>query len=90
MCSGLSTWCFTFVVPYLINTDQANLGAKSALIFAGTSLLAVLWVWWEVPESMGKDFAALDFLYESGTPTRRFKGASVPALEPTGKQGLAM
>lgn len=22
MTSGLSTWCFTFVVPYLINTDQ--------------------------------------------------------------------
>lgn len=63
----------------------ANLGAKSGLIFAGTSLLASIWVWWEVPESKGRDFAALDFLYQSGTPTRRFRGAAVPSLDDADK-----
>ncbi|OAL52636.1 general substrate transporter [Pyrenochaeta sp. DS3sAY3a] len=81
MINGLSSWLFTFITPYLINTDQANLGAKSAFVFAGTSLAAATWVWFEVPESKGRDYAALDWLYESKTPTRKFPSMNIPSVD---------
>lgn len=61
--------------------STANLGAKSAFVFAGTSLAAAIWVWFEVPESKGRDYAALDWLYENKTPTRKFPGTYVPTVE---------
>ncbi|TVY81109.1 General alpha-glucoside permease [Lachnellula suecica] len=66
------------VVPLLINPDAADLGGKIGFIFGGTALVSVLWVYLRVPETAGRSFEELDWLFESGVPARRFKGYDVP------------
>ncbi|RAL63972.1 hypothetical protein DID88_003160 [Monilinia fructigena] len=66
------------VIPLLINPDSANLRGKIGFIFAGTSTMGTLWVWLRVPETNGRRFEELDWLFQQGVPARKFKGYSVP------------
>ncbi|KAJ8060602.1 hypothetical protein OCU04_010913 [Sclerotinia nivalis] len=65
-------------IPLLINPDSANLRGKIGFIFAGTSTLGTLWVWLRVPETNGRTFDELDWLFEQRIPARKFKGYNVP------------
>ncbi|KAB8298140.1 hypothetical protein EYC80_001896 [Monilinia laxa] len=65
-------------IPLLINPDSANLRGKIGFIFAGTSTMGTLWVWLRVPETNGRKFEELDWLFQQGVPARKFKGYSVP------------
>ncbi|PQE07636.1 maltose permease protein [Rutstroemia sp. NJR-2017a BBW] len=67
------------VVPLLINPDAADLGGKIGFIFAGTSALGTLWIWLRVPETAGRSFEELDWLFDQGVPARRFKDFVVPS-----------
>lgn len=73
--NAAANWVFSFVTPYLINTDQANLGGKAAFIWAGLTAISAVWVWFEVPEIKDLSFAELDLAFDSKTPTRRFPKA---------------
>ncbi|KAH8679073.1 general substrate transporter [Tricladium varicosporioides] len=66
------------VVPLLINPDAANLRGKIGFIFGGTALLSCAWVWARVPETAGRTFQDLDWLFEKGVPARKFEGYKVP------------
>ncbi|ESZ95886.1 hypothetical protein SBOR_3699 [Sclerotinia borealis F-4128] len=65
-------------IPLLINPDAANLRGKIGFIFAGTSTIGTLWVWLRVPETNGRSFEELDWLFEQRIPARRFKGYNIP------------
>ncbi|KAI9649655.1 hypothetical protein NHQ30_002236 [Ciborinia camelliae] len=65
-------------IPLLINPDSANLRGKIGFIFTGTSTMGTLWVWLRVPETNGRRFDELDWLFEQGVPARKFKGYNVP------------
>ncbi|KAL4976293.1 glycosyl hydrolase [Aspergillus desertorum] len=55
----VSNWLFNFITPYLIS-DQADLGAKAAFVWAALTAIAAVWVWFEVPEVKDLSFAQLD------------------------------
>jgi SP family general alpha glucoside:H+ symporter-like MFS transporter len=61
------------VVPLLINPDSANLKGKIGFIFGGTSIFAVIWVYFRVPETAHRSFEELDYLFERKIPARKFK-----------------
>lgn len=65
-------------IPLLINPDAANLRGKIGFIFAGTSSIGTLCVWLRVPETNGRKFEELDWLFEQRIPARKFKGYNVP------------
>jgi SP family general alpha glucoside:H+ symporter-like MFS transporter len=67
------------VVPLLINPDAADLRGKIGFIFAGTSALATFWIWLRVPETAGRSFEELDWLFDQHIPARRFKGFVIPS-----------
>jgi hypothetical protein len=73
--NAAANWVFSFVTPYLINTDQANLGGKAAFFWAGLTAISAVWVWFEVPEIKDLSFAELDLAFNSKTPTRGFPKA---------------
>lgn len=79
MTNALISWIMNFITPYLINTDSANLGGKAAFVWGALSVLSFIWVWFEVPEVKDRSFAALDYLFERVTPTRKFKSAPTEA-----------
>ncbi|PGH15293.1 hypothetical protein AJ79_02458 [Helicocarpus griseus UAMH5409] len=63
---------FAVVLPYIYNTDQGNLGAKTGFVFFGLSSLSCVLIWWLVPEMMGRSAAELDVMFGLRLPTRQF------------------
>jgi hypothetical protein len=51
-----SVWIVGFIVPYLINPDAANLGAKIAYIFFGMGVIFCVLLYFYIPETKGLSF----------------------------------
>lgn len=63
---------WTIVLPYLFNTDEANLGGNIGWIFLGMGLIVGALVFFFVPETKGRSFDELDMLFERRVPARAF------------------
>lgn len=59
--------------PYLINTTEANLGAKTGLVYGSISLMTCIWCYFRLPECRDRTFEELDIMFERKVPTRDFK-----------------
>ncbi|PYI03522.1 general substrate transporter [Aspergillus sclerotiicarbonarius CBS 121057] len=70
--SSLTNMVWSIAIPYLVNKENANLGAKSALIFLGFGFVLTGVCFLCLPETKGKSFARLDALFEARTPARKF------------------
>ncbi|EXJ80113.1 hypothetical protein A1O1_08255 [Capronia coronata CBS 617.96] len=66
-------WVVSVVLPYLINPDAANLGAKLGFIFFGLSLPVCVLMYFYIPETKGLTFEELDYLFVSKTSCRKFQ-----------------
>jgi hypothetical protein len=62
-----------FVLPYLFNPDEANLGAKVTFIFAGLSVLCLVYLWFFQSETTGRSYGEPDEMFMNKVPTRQFK-----------------
>ncbi|KAK1565997.1 MFS hexose transporter [Colletotrichum navitas] len=71
--NGLFTM-WAFVIPFLFNPDQANLGAKVAFIFGGLSVLSTVYLWFYQPEVAGRSYDELDEMFMKQIPAQKFKG----------------
>lgn len=60
-------------VPYMFNQDQGNLGGKMGFIFFATSTIALIVIWYEVPETKDITYAELDHLFLADVPARKLK-----------------
>jgi len=63
----------TFAVPQLTAADAANLGAKTAFIFAGCVFITVLWTYFYIPETKARTMAEIDEIYSLKLPMRRWR-----------------
>ncbi|KAF7550962.1 hypothetical protein G7Z17_g5386 [Cylindrodendrum hubeiense] len=63
---------FNVVVPYMFNTDAGNLGGKMGWIFFGASLIALVIIWLEFPETKGLSFAQIEDRFEMRVKARQF------------------
>ncbi|CAG9978488.1 unnamed protein product [Clonostachys byssicola] len=63
---------WSIAIPYLVNSEHANLGPKAALLFFWPSLLFATLVFFVMPETKGKSFQELDELFERKTSARMF------------------
>lgn len=68
-----------FVIPFMFNPDQGNLGAKVAFIFGGLCLFALAYLWFYQPETAGRSYQELDEMFARGVPARKFKGYKTEA-----------
>jgi SP family general alpha glucoside:H+ symporter-like MFS transporter len=62
-----------FVLPYIFNPDQANLGAKTAFIFGGFSVICCMVLWIFMPETANRSFQEIDEMFFHQVPPRKFK-----------------
>ncbi|KAL5049073.1 general substrate transporter [Aspergillus fruticulosus] len=78
---GAVSWCIGGEIssvalredaPYLINSDQADMGAKAAFVWAALTAIAAVWVWFEVPETKDLWFAELDRRFGDHVPRGGF------------------
>ncbi|KAL2851064.1 general substrate transporter [Aspergillus pseudoustus] len=72
MTGGFSTWLFSFVVPYMFNTDEGNLGARTGFVFAALCALGAVVVFVEFPETKGRSYRELDEMFDMGVKARKF------------------
>ena len=70
---------WAFVIPFLFNPDQANLGAKVSFIFGGLSVLCTIYLWFYQPEVSGRSYEELDELFMKQVPAREFKSFKTEA-----------
>ncbi|KAJ2898975.1 hypothetical protein MKZ38_003544 [Zalerion maritima] len=61
------------VVPYMFNPDQGNLAGKMGWIFLATSLITLVIIWFEFPDSKDLTFAEIDERFEMRVKTRDFR-----------------
>ncbi|TDZ30401.1 Maltose permease MAL31 [Colletotrichum spinosum] len=67
------TTMWNFVLPYLFNPDQLNLGAKIAFIFGGLSVISLVHLWFNLPETANRTYEELDEMFMKKVPARKFK-----------------
>lgn len=70
---GYST-VWNVVVPYMFNPDEGNLGGKMGWIFLATSVIALIIVYFEFPETKDKSYEELDECFQERVPARAFNG----------------
>ncbi|KEZ39575.1 hypothetical protein SAPIO_CDS9481 [Scedosporium apiospermum] len=61
------------VMPYLINTDQLNLGAKICFIFFAFSVPMCVYLYFCLPELKGRTYLEIQEMFQERVPARKFK-----------------
>ncbi|KAL6924197.1 hypothetical protein FSST1_001471 [Fusarium sambucinum] len=69
---SLSMWAFNFFTPYMYNTDQLNWGGKIGFFFFGLGSISFVMAWFAIPETKGRTFSEIDYLFENGVKHRMF------------------
>ncbi|KPM38225.1 hypothetical protein AK830_g8342 [Neonectria ditissima] len=64
---------WAFVIPYLFNPDQANLGAKTAYLFGAIGVLCLVYLWFYQPETANRSYEELDEMFRKGISVRNFE-----------------
>ncbi|EXK24402.1 hypothetical protein FOXG_15085 [Fusarium oxysporum f. sp. lycopersici 4287] len=73
MTAAVFAMVIAFVLPYLANTDELNLGAKTYLVFAVWMAGCIIVTYFTLPETRGRTPAELDEMFAIGVPARAFK-----------------
>ncbi|KAH6887449.1 general substrate transporter [Thelonectria olida] len=61
------------VMPYLINSDQLNLGGKICFIFFAFSVPMCVYLYFCLPEMKGRNYAEIQEMFDKRVPARKFK-----------------
>ncbi|KAJ9115477.1 hypothetical protein QFC22_005235 [Naganishia vaughanmartiniae] len=69
----ICAWAVTFTLPYLFDADQANLGPMVGWIYAGGGVISVVFVYFCIPESLGRSLEEISVMMDLGVPTRAWK-----------------
>lgn len=80
--SYLTSGIFDFILPYIYNSDQGNLGGKIGLVYAGFTGIGAVGCWLFVPEMKDRTTIELDEMFEARLPTRKFRSYSGHAAVP--------
>ncbi|KAF2119603.1 hypothetical protein BDV96DRAFT_610547 [Lophiotrema nucula] len=70
--NGLNTM-WSFILPYLFNPDELDLGGKLGFIFGALSVICVVYLWSYQPETAGRSYEELDEMFIKKVPARKFK-----------------
>ncbi|RAH76767.1 general substrate transporter [Aspergillus japonicus CBS 114.51] len=64
----VATWFIGFIVPYLVDATEANLGANVCYLWAATCTACFLWTYFFVPELAGLSVSDMDALFHEKVP----------------------
>lgn len=71
----------TFAVPQLMSPDAANLGAKTAFIFAGCVFVTIIWAYFLIPETRNRTLAEIEEMYSIGLPAWKWRSYKCRVVE---------
>ncbi|KAB5531403.1 maltose permease MAL31 [Coniochaeta sp. 2T2.1] len=67
--------------PYFMNPQQWDLKGYTGFVWGSTAFLVFLWAFFRLPETKGRTYEELDWLFAKRTPTRKFKNARVDIFD---------
>lgn len=70
----------SYVSPYLQNPGYGNLGGRIGWIWMAFAILAIVFVFFFVPEFNGRTLEEIDLLFENGIPARKFASTDISTL----------
>lgn len=70
--SGAYSMAMGFTLPYIYNTDAANLGAKTGFVMMGFAAFGTIVTWFLVPEMKDRSQEELDRMFDLGLSARQF------------------
>ncbi|KIY44520.1 general substrate transporter, partial [Fistulina hepatica ATCC 64428] len=71
-CFWLSAFVVTFTMPYLYDASEANLEAQIGYIYAGGSLIGIVFVYFCIPETLGRTLEEINHMMSAQIPTREW------------------
>lgn len=63
----------TFTLPYLFDDAEAGLGPQVGYIYAGLQVVAMAFVYFYIPETLGRSLEDIQVLISHNVPTRQWK-----------------
>lgn len=79
---AVTSTIWQIVLPYLFNTDEANLGGNIGWIFFGQAVLYLVVLYVDVPGTKWRTYEELDIMFEKRIPARRFEGYKFDSVDP--------
>jgi hypothetical protein len=77
LCNGIGIAIWAFVLPFLVNPDEANLGGKVGFIFGALMACSAIYTFFLVPETKGRSYREIDELFERRVTLRKFQKTDV-------------
>lgn len=65
------------ITNYQLTATAWNWGAYSGFFWAGTCFIAIVWIYFRLPEPKGRTYGELDILFENKVPARKFASTNV-------------
>ncbi|KAH8649995.1 general substrate transporter [Xylariales sp. PMI_506] len=72
-------WLISFTAPYLYTS--AGLGPRVAFVYAGGTVISLLWVWFCAPETKGRSPLDVERLFKENVPARQWRHAVLSETE---------
>ncbi|KAK3695809.1 general substrate transporter [Podospora appendiculata] len=69
----LGAWVTTFTAPYFINPASLNWGPRYGYIWFPSATVALIWVFFFLPETKGRTLEEIDEMFEKKIPARKFQ-----------------
>ncbi|KAK6907689.1 hypothetical protein I203_101688 [Kwoniella mangroviensis CBS 8507] len=69
----VSAWAVTFTLPYLFQPNEAGLGPMIGFVYSLGALASLLFVYFFIPETIGRTLEEINFMMEARIPTRKWK-----------------
>lgn len=76
------------LVPYMENPGEWNLKGYTGFFWGGAAFLTFVWAFFRLPETKGRTFEELDWLFAKRTATRKFKSTEVNVFDQTERKNL--
>lgn len=68
----VANFLVSFSIPYMLYPQYAGLGSRVGFVFAGILALAIVFVFFCVPECKGKSLEQVDRMFNEGIALRKF------------------
>jgi hypothetical protein len=80
MMNGLSGTIWAFALPYAINPDEGNLGGKIGFIFGATLVVATVFIYFFIPETINRTYVEIDELWARKIAPNKFKQTHIVVI----------
>ncbi|GKT83851.1 maltose permease MAL31 [Colletotrichum tofieldiae] len=69
------------IQPYFINPNAWNLKGTTGFVWGSSAFATFIWAFFRLPETKGRTYEELDYLFHNDIPTRLFEGTKVDIFD---------